>query len=234
MEPARSRSSKTVATLETSTNKSEAAIASVLGPSMRAPPYQQRRGVLHIKQEPTPPSGSVQSEPARPAKVKQECIDAPSQKAAPIMPLQASFQSQLPAEIANPPVVPKRKPAQARATTTRKPAAATAPSRRPSRAAVPRTATAGSKPPPQQASRAASSRNRNYRIPIPDPAGGTINIGEDLDYDFLMTRVYPYVSCFPAARKLVIYDKMLQLVYREYMREKRALDTATFAGPELP
>uniref|UniRef100_A0A8W7Q1V1 Uncharacterized protein n=1 Tax=Anopheles coluzzii TaxID=1518534 RepID=A0A8W7Q1V1_ANOCL len=206
-------------------------MASLPGPSICATPYQRRRGVQHIKQEPTPSSGSVQSESVRPAKVKQECIDAPSQKAAPLVPLQTSSQSSLPAEIASPPVAPKRKPPQARATTTRKPAAA--PSQRPSRAAVPRTAAAGSKPPPQQASRAASSRNRNYRIPIPDPAGSTINIGEDLDYDFLMTRVYPYVSCFPAARKLVIYDKMLQLVYREYMREKRALDTAAIAGPEL-
>uniref|UniRef100_A0A182TME2 Uncharacterized protein n=1 Tax=Anopheles melas TaxID=34690 RepID=A0A182TME2_9DIPT len=207
-------------------------MASVPGASICAAPYQQRRGVQHIKQEPTPSSGSVQSESVRPVKVKQECIDAPSQKA-PLAPLQASLQSPLPAEIASPPVAPKRKAPQARATTTRKPAPA-ATSRRPSRATVPRTAAAGRKPPPQQASRAASSRNRNYRIPIPDPAGSTINIGEDLDYDFLMTRVYPYVSCFPAARKLVIYDKMLQLVYREYMREKRALDTAAFAGPELP
>uniref|UniRef100_A0A182MXP7 MADF domain-containing protein n=1 Tax=Anopheles dirus TaxID=7168 RepID=A0A182MXP7_9DIPT len=64
---------------------------------------------------------------------------------------------------------------------------------------------------------------RSYCIPKPLPDAESIAFGLDGDYDFLMARVYPYLSCLPLYRKKDFYNRLQKMIYDEYMQDFRTV-----------
>uniref|UniRef100_A0A182QMP0 MADF domain-containing protein n=1 Tax=Anopheles farauti TaxID=69004 RepID=A0A182QMP0_9DIPT len=67
---------------------------------------------------------------------------------------------------------------------------------------------------------------RNYCVQTPQPEAKNIMYGVDMDYDFLLTRIYPYLSSVPLEYKQELYSRMQKQMYCEFKRVQRIVHTS--------